>query len=80
MEERWIAPGSKCDCCGRVKRDDEKCFVEEHATTGGSGFTFSWCPDCENNDEATAKVSEKHNRSPLEELKYDSSEMGVLLV
>lgn len=56
LEERWVAPGNKCDCCGRPKRDNERCFVEEHATMGGSGFNFSWCPECENDDEATGEI------------------------
>jgi len=55
-EERWIAPGSKCDCCGRAKRDDESSWTEEHATMGGSGFNFSWCPTCEKDQEATGKI------------------------
>lgn len=47
VEDRWIAPGSKCDCCGR-KRVDESPFCEEHMVCG-SGFTFTWCPECEKN-------------------------------
>ncbi len=51
IEDRWIAPGSKCDCCGRKRLENEQSFTDEHVTMGGSGFNFSWCPYCEKNNQ-----------------------------
>lgn len=51
IEDRWIAPGSKCDCCGR-KRDNEPPFCDDRMVIGGSGFNFNWCPECEKNRQA----------------------------
>jgi hypothetical protein len=49
IEDRWIAPGSKCDCCSRKRLENERPFCDEHMTLGGSGFNFNWCPECEKN-------------------------------
>lgn len=49
IEDRWIAPHNKCDCCGRKKENNELLFCEDHVTMGISGFNFTWCPDCEKN-------------------------------
>lgn len=44
-EEKWIAPGSQCDCCNRKRRGDEPRWWEEHCYK----FTFDFCPECDKN-------------------------------
>ena len=48
-DERWIDPNGSCSLCRRPKRPEEH-WGEEHWTMGGSGFNFSFCPECETND------------------------------
>jgi hypothetical protein len=42
--ERWFFD-SECDCCKRPRQVGER-WCEEHATMGGSGFNFCFCPEC----------------------------------
>ena len=69
-EERWIAPGSKCDLCQRAKREDER-WWDTHTSSGLSGFTFNFCTECERDrqsecDEVMGKVLSDHRERTRE--------------